>query len=277
MRWFDFLELYVARRAPRLPAGVNGARAGGVLQPSMGVDGVTLPDDPIQAEPTYDAALRGVRAAPARPHPVRERRGGAAPGAPVPGLRAVLRPLPAARNAGAPRGTSARTARWPTRRRRSGADAFTADPAARPATDFTRRHRLGAERPVDRDAVLRAGPQNPRRHGAVVPHAAARARHHGRRRGRAAGVDPLDGPRRRPAGRRSPRCGPTAHETFVQSGWLRASARKLDARQAARCSSRCRACAGRDARRCPKGAGAQGRPCRSTTRATCTGPARASA
>ena len=32
---------------------------------------------------------------------------------------------------------------------------------------------------------------------------------------------------------------PDGKETFVQSGWLRASVRKLDRKRRARCSSRC--------------------------------------
>ncbi|MGN6474074.1 MAG: CocE/NonD family hydrolase [Mycobacteriales bacterium] len=59
-RWYDFLELYVAHQAPMLNAAVIDAVAPVVYQMAMGLpqnDVVTLPPDPIQVEPTYDAAL----------------------------------------------------------------------------------------------------------------------------------------------------------------------------------------------------------------------------
>ncbi len=59
-RWYDFLELYVAHQAPMLNAAVIDAAAPVVYQMAMGLpqnDVVTLPPDPIQLEPTYDAAL----------------------------------------------------------------------------------------------------------------------------------------------------------------------------------------------------------------------------
>jgi predicted acyl esterase len=59
-RWYDFLELYVAHQAPMLNAAVIDAAAPVVYQQAMGLpmnDVVTLPPDPIQTEPTYDAAL----------------------------------------------------------------------------------------------------------------------------------------------------------------------------------------------------------------------------
>src|SRR5207248_5011747 len=45
-RWYGFLELYVARQAPHLPAGIK-AIAPVIFNTAMGVNGVTLPDDPI--------------------------------------------------------------------------------------------------------------------------------------------------------------------------------------------------------------------------------------
>ena len=54
-RWFDFLELYLARQKPQLTAGQKGL-APVIYQTVFGIPGVTLPDDPIQAEPDYAAA-----------------------------------------------------------------------------------------------------------------------------------------------------------------------------------------------------------------------------
>jgi predicted acyl esterase len=59
-RWYDFLMLYVARRPPIQNVALPKAAAPIIYQVAMGVpatDVVTLPVDPIQAIPTYDAAL----------------------------------------------------------------------------------------------------------------------------------------------------------------------------------------------------------------------------
>jgi uncharacterized protein len=59
-RWFDFLELYVAHKAPIENAAVVRAAAPIVYQEAMGLpkeDLVTLPLDPIQLQPTYESAL----------------------------------------------------------------------------------------------------------------------------------------------------------------------------------------------------------------------------
>ena len=59
-RWYDFLMLYVARRAPIVNQALVRAAAPVIFQAAMGLPQdavVTLPLDPIQAIPTYDAAL----------------------------------------------------------------------------------------------------------------------------------------------------------------------------------------------------------------------------
>ena len=77
-RWFDFLELYVGGRRPQLPPAVRAAAP--VLYASLlGVQGVGLPDDPIQQQPDYESALAAFEAQP----PVRilfENGAGGAPG-----------------------------------------------------------------------------------------------------------------------------------------------------------------------------------------------------
>ena len=95
VRWYDFLELYVAHRRPQLPQGVRDA-APVILKALMGVEGVGLPDDdPIQAQPSYEAALAAFEALPS----VRilfDNGAGSTPFAPVPGFeRSFSRfPLP---------------------------------------------------------------------------------------------------------------------------------------------------------------------------------------
>ena len=59
-RWYDFLELFVAHKAPIVNAALVRAAAPIVYQSAMGLpqsDVVTLPVDPIQLIPTYHAAL----------------------------------------------------------------------------------------------------------------------------------------------------------------------------------------------------------------------------
>ena len=59
-RWYDFLELFVAHRAPATGASALHAAAPLIYQSAMGLpsgDAVQLPADPIQGIPTYHAAL----------------------------------------------------------------------------------------------------------------------------------------------------------------------------------------------------------------------------
>jgi uncharacterized protein len=99
-RWYDFLEIYVAHRAPNMPASAK-ASAPIVYQALLGVPGVTLPPDPIQGRASYAGARAAFEALPS----VRvlfDNGAGGQPGAPVPGFeRSFARwPLP---------GTSARS------------------------------------------------------------------------------------------------------------------------------------------------------------------------
>ena len=59
-RWYDFLELFVAHQPPITNSAVIRAAAPVIYEDAMGIpdtDPVTLPLDPIQAIPTYKAAL----------------------------------------------------------------------------------------------------------------------------------------------------------------------------------------------------------------------------
>ena len=68
-RWYDFLELYVARRAPALSPAVR-AEAPLVYSTAMGVPGITLPADPIQSAGSYSAALAAFQRAAPDPGPL---------------------------------------------------------------------------------------------------------------------------------------------------------------------------------------------------------------
>ena len=134
-RWYDFLELYVARRAPRIPDGIR-ALAPVIYSSLMGIPGVTLPDDPIQSQPSFAAALAAFQALP-QVRVLFDNGAGGEPGKPYPGFEQSFArfPLP---------GTSARSfylapggALGAAPPAAAGSDAFTWNPKARPATDFT--------------------------------------------------------------------------------------------------------------------------------------------
>ena len=135
-RWYDFLELYVACEAPRLSPSVR-ALAPGIFDAATGIPGVSLPADPIQAQPDYATALAAFdRTAPVR---ILFDNGAASvtPGAPGAGFEQSFSrwPLP---------GTVARS--WylaPGGSLAAGAvsalgtDTFRWTTSARPSTDFT--------------------------------------------------------------------------------------------------------------------------------------------
>ncbi len=136
VRWYDFLELFVARRVPHLSPVVE-ALTPLLYASELGLAGVTLPDDPIEAQPTYAAALAAFE----RLKPVRilfdNGAGGSSPGAPVAAFEQSFARFPIP-------GTQARS--WylaaggelSDRSPRSGAtDLFRWDKAARPPTSFT--------------------------------------------------------------------------------------------------------------------------------------------
>jgi predicted acyl esterase len=66
-RLYDFLELYVAHRAPIENRAILDAAAPTIYQAALGLpkgDEVTLPPDPIQEQPTYETALSAFTALP---------------------------------------------------------------------------------------------------------------------------------------------------------------------------------------------------------------------
>ena len=226
-RWYDFLELYVAKRRPRLPQDIRDV-APLLFKTAMGVDGVTLPDDPIQARPSYAAAKAAFEALP----PVRilfDNGAGGAPFVPRAGFERSFSRFPVPRTrarswylaeGGALAGAAPRAA---------GRDTFTWSRTARPATSFAGNTSGGANglwtatpsytwsqpakgndlsyvsAPLRADtAVVGAG--------ALVAWVKARAR----------SVD---------LQATVSEVRPDGQETYVQSGWLRTSVRKLDGRR----------------------------------------------
>jgi hypothetical protein len=228
-RWFDFLELYVAQRRPVLPPA-TAAAAPIVYQAAMGVPGVTLPPDPIRSQPTFEAARAAFEAQP-RIRVLFDNGAGGTPGAPVPAFeRSFARfPIPGTKPRSwffGPGGTLAN--KPPKKGRKGGAQTFEWDKEARPAHDFagtdtgtgdlwTAHPSYDWRQPPAGTAasfVTRPLPADAGIVGAGAVHAWIRAS--------VADVDlQVTVSEVRPDG----------SETYVQSGWLRASRRKLDARQ----------------------------------------------
>jgi predicted acyl esterase len=144
-RWYDFLELFVAHQAPIVNQAPIRAAAPLIYQSAMGLpqsDIVTLPPDPIQAEPTYQAALNAFEALPqirvlfdngagTSPTATNE------PGNPYPAFEQSFAKFPIP-------GTTARS--WylgpggtlgDSPPASAGTDAYTSDPSALPATDYS--------------------------------------------------------------------------------------------------------------------------------------------
>jgi uncharacterized protein len=228
-RWFDFLELYVAGRRPVLPP-TAAALAPLVYQTAMGVSGVTLPPDPIRSQPSYDAAKSSFEAQP----PVRilfDNGAGGAPGAPYPGFEASFSrlPIPGTRPRSWYFGPSgALTGKPPRKGRKGGATRFRWDKQARPADDFAGTNTTTGDlwtanpsydwrQPPDGTAASYvAAPLA--RDTAIIGAGAV----HAWIRSSAPDLDlQVTVSEVRPDGQ----------ETFVQSGWLRASMRRLDPRK----------------------------------------------
>ncbi|MDQ1434424.1 MAG: uncharacterized protein QOF59_1240, partial [Actinomycetota bacterium] len=142
--WYDFLQLFVAHRAPIENVAATRAAAPVIYQAAMGVpqtDVVTLPVDPIQSIPTYNAALAAFDQLPpvrvlfdngAGAGPIRT----ANPGDPYPGFEQSFSTLPIP-------GTISRT--WyfgrpgvlsDTRPMSGGINSFSSNAHALPLTDY---------------------------------------------------------------------------------------------------------------------------------------------
>jgi hypothetical protein len=202
-RWFDFLSLYVAHRAPVLPDSARAA-APTVYAALMGIQDVTRPDDPIQHAGSYDAALAQFQALP----PVRilfDNGAGGAPGMPYPGFEQSFTgfPLP---------GTTSRT--WSF-----GAGAFT---WKRRGTDFSG----GDTGAGGLWTALPAYHWTPPAGGTAVSYTTAPLSENTVVVG-AGSVRLSIKARTRDVDLQATvtEVRPDGHETFVQSGWLRASER----------------------------------------------------
>jgi predicted acyl esterase len=136
-RWYDFLELYVAQQAPIFNSAEIRAAAPVLYQSAMGINGVTLPPDPIQQQPTYGGALAAFEQLPSIRVLFDNGAGGQSAGEPYPGFEQSFSrfPIPGTRARSWYLSSGGALASGPPARAR--ANAFTWNAHARPLTDFT--------------------------------------------------------------------------------------------------------------------------------------------
>jgi predicted acyl esterase len=143
-RLYDFLELYVAKEAPSTKAALVQASWPAVLQAVFGISGpggapppATLPPDPIQAQPTYDLAKAAFDAQPEIRVLFDNGAGNSNPGWPYPGFEKSFSsfPIPGTEARSWYLGSGAALTDQPAAD--PAADGFTWDAHARPLTDFT--------------------------------------------------------------------------------------------------------------------------------------------
>jgi uncharacterized protein len=141
-RWFDFLKIYVADESPLEASAAVQAAAPVIYKEAMGIEGVTLPPDPIQAQPTKETAQTAFEAQ----KPIRvlfdngagkTPQGQAKPGYPYPGFEQSFDEFPAPETQAqrwylAPGGALSDAAPADSQ-----ADEFTWNASALPKTDFS--------------------------------------------------------------------------------------------------------------------------------------------
>jgi predicted acyl esterase len=228
-RWYDFLELYVARQAPIVNSAAVRAAAPVIYQEAMGISGVAMPPDPIQQQPTY----AGAKAAFEQLKPIRvlfdNGAGGSEPGQPYPGFEQSFSSFPTP-------GTTARF--WYLSSNgalgnqppaRAGVDSFTWDADARPLTNFTGDTGAGANglwtatppydwRPPPAGSAASYLSSRLSSNTTVIGAGAVRAWV----RSSTPNVD---------LQATITEVRPDGKETFVQNGWVRGNERKLDAQK----------------------------------------------
>jgi predicted acyl esterase len=136
-RWYDFLKIYIAREAPALNAAVYRGGCPVIYQEAMGVPGQSCPPDPIQNQPTLDAAQAAFEALPSIRILFDNGAGGNMPGAPQPGFEQSFAKFPIPGTTGrslffSKNGTLAGKA--PSK---AGTNSFTWNAKARPLADFS--------------------------------------------------------------------------------------------------------------------------------------------
>jgi hypothetical protein len=226
-RWYDFLQIYVAKRAPIVNSALIKAAAPLIYQEAMGITGVTMPLDPIQLLPTYELAKAAFERQPQVRVMFDNGAGGLQPGHPSPAFEQSFSswPIPGTIARSwylAPSGSLADAPPL-----QSGADSFTWNARARPLTNFTGDTAAGSgglwtatppyqwsQNPAGSAASYLTSPLSA--NTAVIGGGAVRLWV----RSSTPNVD---------LQATITEVRPDGKETFVQGGWLRTKARKLDA------------------------------------------------
>ena len=225
-RWYDFLELFVAHQAPIINSAAIRAAAPVIYQSAMGINGVTLPPDPVQEQPTYAGALAAFEQLPSIRVLFDSGAAGPSPGYPYPGFEDSFArfPIPGTTAHSWYLSTAGALADRPPARAR--ANVFTWNAHALPLTDFTGPQDGSsggiwtatpsynwAQNPAGTAVSYVSGPlsTNTTVIGAGAVHLWIRAS--------TPNVD---------LQATISEVRPDGKETFVQDGWLRANERKLD-------------------------------------------------
>jgi uncharacterized protein len=227
-RWCDFLQLYVAQQLPASGCALTRAAGPLIYQKAMGVDGVSLPPDPVQQQTTFSGALRAFESL----APIRvlfdNGAGSGTAGQPYPGFEDSFSSFPVP-------GTFARSwylgpnATLNDTRTGRGADRFNWNPRARPMNDFSGDT---GSKPGGLWTALPKYEWLPNPPGTAVSYMTAPLR--------ASTVVIGAGLVRAWVRSSTPNVDlqatvsevrPDGNETFVQNGWVRANERKLDPRK----------------------------------------------
>jgi predicted acyl esterase len=228
-RWYDFLQLYVAQRAPIGSSAAIQAASPVIYQEAMGISGVTLPPDPVQKQRTYGGALAVFQGF----QPIRvlfdNGAGGSSPGQPKPGFEHSFSRFPIP-------GTVASS--WYLDRdiklsgtppSRAGIDRFRWNPRVRPGTDFS------GDTAAGENGLWTATPpyhwdHSPGRN--AVSYVTSPLSENATAVGAGAVRVWLRSTRKNVDLQATvSEVRPDGKETFVQSGWLRGNERKLDRRK----------------------------------------------
>jgi len=139
-RMFDFLELYVANEAPMLKSALLKITGPLILQTVFGVPGsdiMQLPNDPIQTMPTYDGALAAFNALPRVTVRFDNGNGDSTAGNPVPAYEHTYSALPIPGTQTSTWYLGAHGALTTTRPSKTTVTGYTSNAKATPATDYT--------------------------------------------------------------------------------------------------------------------------------------------
>jgi predicted acyl esterase len=227
-RWYDFLQLYVAKEAPALDSASIRAAAPLIYQAAFGIDNVMLPPDPIQQEPTYEGALAAFEAQ----DPIRilfDNGAGGEPGHPFPGFEHYFKSLPIPGTKGRSWFFSKGGALADKRPKKAGANRFTWNARARTLTNFV------GDTAAGENGLWTATPPYPwQQHpkGTALSYVTKPLKENTTVIGR--GYVRAWVKSSRPTvdlQATVTEVRPDDKETFVQGGWLRGNMRKLDAKK----------------------------------------------